>query len=887
MTFFRALDNSGIVKVNFISDDSIAESLNEASRGMIVNNKPIPPTTSPRYMGGYTYPILADIAQGRTIQILKADLPGDSIQAQIAIRETAIEPETVYGIVDGGDVTIVQIEGFDRSTEGLSHRGWNIQAKPKTFKRLKTLHRPFRLYDFLDRPLKVLVVDDDAYTNLTLPELKTYNSSQIEMLLDGAFVISRELFDNCLTNVKFPEKDPHEMRPELMVNHYRNQEYLRQAQRFHAFNARIFGPMDFGRLDPNDSLWSTPGMLKGEAFIDVADHCENLGVDVICTRSALKFEVSNSSQVIVEMEPQKAKRSEIRSDLQTMVTLPAIYEFDGVKTWTREYLLGQFQRLCNDEIMESWFDMSAPMFNSSRFFDQNDVTSLTKWNARAWLLSGMKITQSPWLFEQLGAAMAKSLNPQGRQESKLKFPVPCAVRAQVISQSFASMCGYEQPVVIGSIHWAEPLEALVVNDADWMEMYHSHGGMDLDDFFVGYWRTVGNLRKIIIVRSPNDWGEYSSFDYVEGDWYPEFVGHLGNITIFPEVSTDPTLWAPRLSEMVRSGEIIYTGLPSENAETVKVEPHAYSHSDMFELLTNNKSSGSCVGASVNSRMLNSMSTKTHRPVQLASMEKCIDTGTQGGSLEDAEAVMAEAKEIVQQLIADPAVKIDEYLWRTRFQQIFKDVSFDRSRLDSTSHIAQADKFRFDVAGSFMNKVRDYAQSKLTANVDVNVHRLGMKYINQAYRLLMDTRMQMVLANNPGQQNMQVHQWESVHSGILDKLLSFTEEQIVDRHDFVLAFYSANMKSPTSKSKKITDQLVMNPHVFPYLLEALRFYGIAYHINVNDKGELIRHKHTEWNVSCAQCGTEFTLVDPKVLQRYYHFDQACVTCRTKETTDAKE
>ena len=27
-----------------------------------------------------------------------------------------------------------------------------------------------------------------------------------------------------------------------------------------------------------------------------------------------------------------------------------------------------------------------------------------------------------------------------------------------------------------------------------------------------------------------------------------------------------------------------------------------------------------------------------------------------------------------------------------------------------------------------------------------------------------------------------------------------------------------------KSKKLTDQMVMNPHIFPYLLDAMRYYG---------------------------------------------------------------
>ena len=57
------------------------------------------------------------------------------------------------------------------------------------------------------------------------------------------------------------------------------------------------------------------------------------------------------------------------------------------------------------------------------------------------------------------------------------------------------------------------------------------------------------------------------------------------------------------------------------------------------------------------------------------------------------------------------------------------------------------------------------------------------------------------------------------------------ERETDRHDLVLGLYSASLKHKTS-SGKITDQLVMNRLVFPYLERALQFYGIATRVTVN-------------------------------------------------------
>jgi hypothetical protein len=858
---FTSLDNTGYIRVNFISDDANAASMNKlaSSNGAIM-------VASPVLMGGYTYPILDDMANGATYQILKADLPKGNNQHLNQIYQLLKQPETVYSYVDEGDVTIVQIEGWDRSQTPMSTLGWTINAGPKTFKRLKTLNRPFRLWSKPDRPLRVYVVEDDSYTN---EDVEGLTDTEKERLLDGAFVISRNLYSQCLSNVRFPVLG-HDEDPSFNVDYYRSEEYLRQAQFFHAFNARIFGPMEFSGIMKNDTA---NGMLKGEAFIHASDTCERMHVDIICARSALKFEVYNTETTYVLLEPQKAKKFGVNSDLQSMITLPGVYQPEDVKSWIRDYLLANFENLKNDKIMESWFDMASPFFNSStRWFDQNDLTTLTKWNARAWLMSGRRVTESPWLFEQLGNAIAKSI--QSTDASKLRFPIPCAVRAQVISQSFASMAGEDIVVPEGAARWSEALESIVVNDLDWLEMYRSHGGHDLDDFFVAYYRTYRNCRKIIIVRSPNDFGEYSMFDFVEGDWCPIFERHDGSFIYFPEISHDPSLWSKRLSEVVSDEEIIYTGLPSES-QPKQQTGGSYGMQHVLNLIQNNSGSAACVGANVNARALWALSTNRHRSVQLTSMENCIDTGTQGGSAEDADAVMAEAKDIVQQIVSDPTLMIDEYMWMSRFANIFG-IPFDRSRLTANTHISEAHRFRINASKSFMKLVRDHAQTNFVNSCDPQVHRLGQRYLRLAYQVLTNTRLAMVGMQPVGEQNLVPRDWQNVHSLVLEEIERCESE--VDRHDFMMALYSVCFKVPARTSGKVSDQLVMNPHVFPYLMSAMRFYGLAYEVSVDEAGHISRHKTDSWDLKCNQCGVELSTADPVVLQAYHHHDKACKACR---------
>ena len=864
MAFYSVASNTGYIRVNYISDDGRAAIMNAAGDPQAVM------VTSPSTMGGYTYPILNAIAGNRIYQILKMPLPKSTPQEAL-VDKLLRQQETLYGYVDGNDVTIIQIEGWSRSSTPLSSLGFRITSSPKTFKRLKTANRPFRLWNQLDRPLRVYIVQNDDYSN---EDFSDFEPEVVERLLDGAITIAPWLFKDCLPNVVFPDYDPNNMQVSLAQNAYRRQEFFRQAQNFHAFNGRIIGAMTFSGAVENLAS-DVPGMLKGEAFVDVSDTCERLNVDVICAASALKYEFGFEGMPFVLLEPQKAKRSGVNSDLQTMSNMPALYQFSDVRWWTMQYLVDAFERLKRDEVMESWYDMTSSYFNSSnRVFDEDNVITMTKWNARAWLMSGRRVTESPWLFERLGFAIAQSLNPA--DASKLRFPVPCAVRAQVISQSCAAMAGWDMEIVQGSARWCEELEALVVNDHDWLEMYRSHGGHDLDDFFVGYWRTIGNLRKIVVVRSPNDWGEYSVFDYVEGDWYPQFETYNGDIVQFPEVPADPELWAQRLSEAHAEGKIAYSGMPSKRVKPEKTEPHPYGLNDVMHLIQNNQGSASCVGANVNARVLWSLATRKHRTLQLASMEDCIDAGTQGGSAEDTDAVHAEAKEIVEMIIADPSLRIDQYVWISRFQPL-QGMPFDPSRLDGKTHVSMAHRFRHEAARDFREMVRKYAQTLAkSVKADLDVHRLGRRMLSKGYNVLASTRLMMVRMQTPGQQELGVRDWTEVHQPVLAVYDSL--EKLSDKHDFILGLYSACLKVPTA-SGKISDQLVMNPHIFPHLLEAMRFYGLAYHIDVTVEGKINRWKYEKWDLECKSCHSTHEVTDPVTVQNYHFYDGLCKDCRT--------
>jgi hypothetical protein len=64
----------------------------------------------------------------------------------------------------------------------------------------------------------------------------------------------------------------------------------------------------------------------------------------------------------------------------------------------------------------------------------------------------------------------------------------------------------------------------------------------------------------------------------------------------------------------------------------------------------------------------------------------------------------------------------------------------------------------------------------------------------------------------------------------------------------MSLYSVSLKVPTSNGK-ITDQIVMNRFVYPYLEEALQFYGVATTVtfvpNDQDGVEIINLRNETW------------------------------------------
>jgi hypothetical protein len=90
------------------------------------------------------------------------------------------------------------------------------------------------------------------------------------------------------------------------------------------------------------------------------------------------------------------------------------------------------------------------------------------------------------------------------------------------------------------------------------------------------------------------------------------------------------------------------------------------------------------------------------------------------------------------------------------------------------------------------------------------------------------------------------------------------------HDVVLAVARAAYDMPTFTKKQVKENIVTNKVIWPYYLEALRFYGQA--------SDVLGERVESWELECVHCHRVMTANDPVGRQAYTRFDGMCKACR---------
>jgi hypothetical protein len=499
-----------------------------------------------------------------------------------------------------------------------------------------------------------------------------------------------------------------------------------------------------------------------------------------------------------------------------------------------------FQQAIDGKLLTNWKSVFMRNFSrENQDIEDVEAHSRISYVGYRWVSMGLSVTDSPWLFETLAVSHAKPLQK--------RIPIPCSVYEQVIPESLARMAGYDIQVEEGTIRRINSIGVHIVSDFDWLEMYESHGGHDEDDFFKLFYRTMESgphdgEKVVIVVRSPNGYGEYSIFSYVEDEWYPTWEKANGEEVSFPVVNGRN--WPVRLSTAIRNEHVSYSGLPSENSP-VKSRPSTsvYTVADVMSDIDTAMNGGN-VGRYVNATMLHSMVVAQHRSVQLCSLESAIDGCTQTSDPNDRIAIDTEAGVMVEEVLAT-GKPIDRDFWYSRFRSL----AAKHPEVETyEGKITQLNTLCTEYYRAYTHRISKYAQENVRPS-DI-VHKLGQRLYFHALPLLRQFRMDIFNANAAdtvqASTGIKRSEWEYLYTAISEYVESFERPQ--DQHDFILSLYSASINIPTSNGK-VTDQIVMNRIVYPHLERALQHYGIGNRVVMNytdGKIKMKEHTVTSWS-----------------------------------------
>jgi hypothetical protein len=759
-------------------------------------------------------------------------------------RRIINHPSVEYAIVDKNKLVVTLLDGPTQGwMSNLNALGYEAKGGGKAAKRIKSFHRPTLINAHYDN-LNVKIVDSTEYTKYLFDQdAPEYNDQDsLDRLLDGCFVVSDRIMRQGIENL--PVYEPHNTND--TEEYYYDPNIRRHLQKFLA-NSKVFNARIICRF----------GMIKGNMIVS-----SNLpiGIDVITSRANIKKEVTYTNGYRLLAEPQGPK-SRVITDDQTVINFPKLFRKSDMEMWLKEEYEKMFQDAVNGKLLQNWKSIYTRLWRDSEDIEDKEVQARLSYVAFRWVSAGLSITDSPWLFENMAISHAMPLQK--------RIPIPCSVYEQIISQSIAKMAGYDINVSPGTIKRIDEIGVHVVDDIDWLEMYESHGGHDADDFFKLFYREIegGDLdgqKVIIAIRSPNGKGEYSVFKYVEDQWSPTWIKSDGSEVKFPKVNGKG--WPLRLSEAIANGNVAYTGLPSTNfPSTAHVSPTYDQDQVMADLQA--AMNGGNVGRYVNAVMLHASVFQNHRKVQLCSLEDAIDGCTQTVDPADRAAIDAEAKTLVREVI-DSGRPVDRAFWQSRnFQNSLKEEEYVElfdgkitQMYDLCSRYFQA----------YRTRVTKWAQDNARPT-DV-VHRLGARLYFHALPHLRKFRMDIYNANSSqfvqNKNAVQRDSWENLYHKIINTIEKF--DRIQDQHDFVLALYSASLKVTTSGGK-ISDQIVMNRLVFPYLERALQHYGLAKRVVVERREDgslkISQVQSTSWTYTPANGETK-TFSDPLEYQKYH-------------------
>lgn len=407
----------------------------------------------------------------------------------------------------------------------------------------------------------------------------------------------------------------------------------------------------------NLTYLSENGMLKGNFRIVpdtfMANTCSRIGIGnvaVITSLDGFKGGLSApKGRVYLAMEPQEW-HSTARADLQSYINLNEVMFPNGIEQMIDDLKARLHDCIDNGTLVQTPKELQGI---ESRFRDEYDEAMediVGSWSALEWVASGLDLRDSYTLTREAVRGVLKGTvkwvtNRQGRKVME-RFPnivSPATWYMQMVSLTAARMMGFRvKHIARGTARIWTDAHMIVVNDLDFFENYENHGGPDFDDFYRVMFRTVAetNEKVIVLYRSPNGWGEYSVFSYVDGDKFASTTLANGEVIEFPKfcLSRLPKQYTQALNDGDTSTAIDLLEAANENAT------HHYSGGPIGEAfrlqrIQSLETRRVTAGVMVNAIMWWNHVVKDFIPLNLGTMEAYVDLTTQDDLSPEAETML--------------------------------------------------------------------------------------------------------------------------------------------------------------------------------------------------------------------------------------------------------
>jgi len=829
-------------------------------------------------------------AVGYTIGVLPH--PRTPEELDVALK-FATDERVNHVYVDKSDIVYVSYAGVDGWLAPFTVAGITVTNGKNHGKYEKQAYRPttcgLYLPDDMDVTVHILEVDDvRAFTH---EDLSSYTDDEVEMILDGMFVLSGDIWDMLTASVD-GNKDP-----------FKTDRRTRKVNNVREMNVR---------------LWTEIGFIKGNA-IRARGELPG-GVMVYTSRANVKsaIKVTEGGKRFIIAEPDGGK-NEAYSNIQALAWFHAVergttqlFTQDMLSKVLDDHLEQSYQQVLNGELTERFVDVESLLWKQLKDWGIPGNTVLNRHSVIEAAARGFDYRKSPSMLKSVATNHRTSMVDANNHP---RFPLPNAHFKTVKSVSMLRLAGYKvKTPKKGFIEYHPGADVWFLSDSDWIDHSVDFGGHDGDDHFtVMSVRDSHNNHRILVWRMPMD--SYGMFR--TSNRGIRHIDSKGTETFAFQMSAKSDLGRmPKpLGQLIREGLVTFTGLPSQG-KPANTDIQALTRDHVMGQIRGLSGQNAALGAYVNSLFLYRWVFKALPSTMPGMLSDVVDSSDP----DDVQFVLNYSANLVREVLAS-GLPISKAYWNTTriygFGKVLKE--FLEENPDHQVNFVDDDKLSMmtktmtDAIGKYDQRINVFAEEN-HGLVDESIRALfprGSEFMVEARQLVLDFRRRFHPEYEQMNEDHQhaLNEWTEggrvgrppvkprtltkeayirIRSGIMDAILAREGD---DRDMLVLALYVAAQEMPVKTTGLMNDNFITVSQAdgnggdvgpFRYLMDALANFGyIAADLTIDNDGNA-RHVYMDrrtWNLTCASCNTTYLVANRDQKEAFRINGRVCKRCRS--------